>query len=380
MEWQVPARYRTVAQPWERLQWLLPKGTPGPGRLTEAAPWWQGRPKGAPDGWCPVTLRSHRQQGQEAGLVWEQRGALLGARAPSLSGKCKTYKGMTERPVYLLMAGRRRARWACCPAGRSRAPASYTGLACGLDSACTKLFDLRLPDPGALLPGPEACATHGSGTAAAGGCSAPPGAGRRYQDRHRRGLSPRGSGPAREASAARRGHARPCAASPPPRRRPRCRPAAPWCACPCGCRKGGSWLPPGVCSAGGARSPRAGAPRRGQTRTPPRGPSRSPASCAANLAVLGLKTHDWRWKAFHETVNRAVRQNPSTPRTCAQSNTLTTQETLKKRLRAGLPPTRCVWSLPADDSTRGVSTRHRRRRGSRAQGAGRVGSRQRPRV
>lgn len=117
-----------------------------------------------------------------------------------------------------------------------------------------------------------------------------------------------------------------------------CKPHSVWVAvlfvCPCGCQKDGSWLPPGVYSAGWPHSPPAGALGREQTRIPPQDPSWIPVSYVANWAVLWLRRNDQYWREFHETLNSKMKPEPHNE-SVPQNNILKTLRTSKKYLLDG---------------------------------------------
>lgn len=179
--------------------------------------------------------------------------------------------------------------WVCSPGGWSQALEFYTGLACGLGLAHTKLVDSWSPGPAVSLQADEMI--HLSSMVTGVGCLAPLAAGLHWCDsshQGKRGLLSLGSEHSHKVSVVQKDHGRPCASSPPHC----CKPCLVWAAllyaCPCGCHKGGSWPLPGVYCAAGSHSPPAGDLGREQTRTPPRDPCRSPVSCAVNWAVLWL--------------------------------------------------------------------------------------------
>lgn len=91
----------------------------------------------------------------------------------------------------------------------------------------------------------------------------------------------------RKGSDVRRGHERPFVSFPPLC----CKPHSVWAvlsACPCGCQKHDSLLPPAVSAAKWVHSLLVGSPGREKTRTPPQGLSGVLGNCAANQADLNL--------------------------------------------------------------------------------------------
>ena len=183
--------------------------------------------------------------------------------------------------------------WVCFPVGWSQALAFYTGLACGLDLAHTKLLDLRFSGPLDLLQNRVGYTIHFSRRVTGVGWLALLVAVPHYHDwlhRSKQGLLALGSEHSHKVSAVQKGHGRPSVSSLPVYCQPRCARAAFRCARPCGCRTDGSWPPPGVCCAVGG--PAAAALGQERTRSPPQGPARSPVNCAANWAVLWLKRNE----------------------------------------------------------------------------------------
>ena len=209
--------------------------------------------------------------------------------------------------------------WVCSPGGWSQALEFYTGLACGLGLAHTKLVDSWSPGPAVSLQADEMI--HLSSMVTGVGCLAPLAAGLHWCDsshQGKRGLLSLGSEHSHKVSVVQKGHGRPCVSSPPPC----CKPCLVWAAllyaCPCGCHKGGSWPLPGVYCAAGSHSPPAGDLGREQTRTPPRDPCRSPVSCAVNWAVLWLERNDQHRKEHHGTLRSKTdpeHHRESAPRT-----------------------------------------------------------------
>lgn len=194
--------------------------------------------------------------------------------------------------------------WVCFPVGWSQALEFYARLAYGLDLAHTKLLDLVFPDPMVLFQNHIDYTIHCSSillgvdwlTLLVGVLH--------YHDWlhwNKEHLLLLGSEHSHKVSAVQKGHGRPFVSFPPLYYKPH----SVWVvlsACPCGCHKDDSWLPPGVYSLSWAHSPPAGTLRREQTRIPPRGPSQVLVNCAANWAVLGLRRNDQQWKEFHKAI------------------------------------------------------------------------------
>lgn len=197
--------------------------------------------------------------------------------------------------------------WMCFPVGWSQALEFYTGLACGLDLAHPKLLDLRFSDPLVLLQNRVMYTIHFSSIVTGAGWLALLVAVPHYRDwlhRNKQGLSALGSEHSHKVPAVQKGHGRPSVSSLPVS----CQPHSVWAAlpyaCPCGCRKDGSWPPPGVyCAAGGPPPAAAAALGWERTRSPPQDPARIPVNCAANWAVLWLKTNE----SASERVSRNVK-------------------------------------------------------------------------
>lgn len=166
--------------------------------------------------------------------------------------------------------------WVCFLVGWSQALEFYIDLTLGLDWAHTKLFDLLFLAPKALFQNHADCRLHCSNMAVGvGWLVLLVGALHCYDWLYQGncGLLFLFSEHFHRVSAEQKGHRKPSVSSPPPCCKPHSAWAAVSSACPCGCRKDGSWLPPGAYSAGWAHSLLARSQGRQRKRTPPQDPS-----------------------------------------------------------------------------------------------------------
>lgn len=142
--------------------------------------------------------------------------------------------------------------WVYFPLGQ--ALKFYSDSACSLGLAHTKLLILLFPDPTVLSQNRVDYMTIRCSSMVLGvGWLALLIGALHFQDwlhRNSEGLLLLGSEHSHKVSAVQKGHGRPFVAFPPLY----CKPCSTWAAvlsaCPCGSQKDGSWLPPGVCSAG----------------------------------------------------------------------------------------------------------------------------------